>query len=83
MISVCPSCKFATDDELWFRAHQVTHAVSRPHDVSGMSRQELARARRELRASLGLMRPGSPASVPVLARLAAVMTEMVSRGLLR
>lgn len=62
MISLCPSRSFAAGDELWLRAHQMTHAASRPHDVSGMSRVELTRARRELRASPWLMRPGPPAS---------------------
>jgi hypothetical protein len=62
MISFCPSCSSVAGDELRVRAHQMTHAVSRPHDVSGMLCEELTRARRELRASLGLRRPGSPAS---------------------
>jgi hypothetical protein len=33
----------------------------RPHDVSGLTGPELERARRELTASLALIRPGSPA----------------------
>jgi hypothetical protein len=53
---------------------------SRPHDVTGLTVGELERARRELQASLALARPGSPARVPILARLTAVDTELAERG---
>jgi hypothetical protein len=53
---------------------------SRPHDVTGLTAGELERARRELRASLALTRPDSPARVPILARLTAVDTELAERG---
>jgi hypothetical protein len=53
---------------------------SRPHDVTGLTAGELERARRELRASLALTRPDSPARVPILARLTAVDTELAGRG---
>jgi hypothetical protein len=53
---------------------------SRPHDVTGLTVAELERARRELHASLALARPGSPARVPILARLTAVDAELAERG---
>lgn len=52
----------------------------RSHDVSGLTDAELERARRELRASLALARPGSAASVPILARLSAIDTELTGRS---
>jgi hypothetical protein len=52
----------------------------RSHDVSGLTNAELERARRELRASLGLSLPGSAASVPILARLSAIETELAGRS---
>jgi hypothetical protein len=51
----------------------------RDHDVSQLTASELERARRELAASLALARPGSPARVPILARISAVDTEMIAR----
>jgi hypothetical protein len=50
-----------------------------PHDVRGLAAGELERAGRELRASLALSRPGSPARVPILARLAAIDAELAAR----
>ena len=40
---------------------------------------QLERARRELRASLALARPDSPARVPILAQLNAVESELARR----
>ena len=53
---------------------------SRSHDVSGLTDAELERARRDLQASLGLARPGSAASVPILAHLSAIDTELARRS---
>jgi hypothetical protein len=53
---------------------------SRSHDVSGLTDSELERARRELRASLALARPGSAASVPILAHLSAIDVEQAGRS---
>lgn len=55
----------------------------RPHDVSHLTGPELERARRELTASLAVVRPGSPARVPILARLSAIDTELAARTALR
>ncbi|HEY6309756.1 MAG TPA: hypothetical protein VIY52_02965 [Streptosporangiaceae bacterium] len=52
----------------------------RSHDVSGLTDAELERARRELRASLALAQPGSAASVPILAHLSAIDTEVAGRS---
>ena len=51
----------------------------RDHDVSGLTAGELERARRELRASLALVRPGSPARVPILAQMSAIDRELSER----
>jgi hypothetical protein len=53
---------------------------TRPHDVSGLTPGELERTRRELRASLALARPDSPARVPILAHLSAIEAELATRG---
>jgi hypothetical protein len=55
----------------------------RAHDVSGLTPGELERAGRELRASLALARPGSPAAVPILARLSAIDAELAARAVRR
>ena len=52
----------------------------RPHDVQGLTAGELDRTRRELRASLALIRPDSPARVPILAHLSAIDAELTGRG---
>jgi hypothetical protein len=52
----------------------------RPHDVSDLTSPELERTRRELAASLALVRPGSPARVPILAQMSAIETELASRA---
>ncbi|MGH3172441.1 MAG: hypothetical protein ACRDPF_01045 [Streptosporangiaceae bacterium] len=52
---------------------------NRPHDVSGLTTAELERARRDLQVSLSLAWAGSPVRVPILARLAAIDTELAGR----
>jgi hypothetical protein len=52
---------------------------SRPRDVSGLTAGELERTRRELAANLALVRPGSPARVPILAHISAIDTELSGR----
>ena len=52
---------------------------SRGHDVSGLTTAELERARRDLKASLALARPGSAACVPILAHLSAIDAELTGR----
>jgi hypothetical protein len=54
--------------------------TSRAHDVSGLTASELERAQRELRASLALARPDSPASVPILAHLSAIDDELAGQS---
>ena len=51
----------------------------RRHDVTALTPGELARARRELAASLALTRPGSPARAPTQAHLAAIDAELAAR----
>src|SRR5262245_13850437 len=53
---------------------------SRAHDVSGLTAAGLEQARRDLRASLALARPGSAACVPIVARLNAIDTELARRS---
>ncbi len=53
---------------------------SRSHDVSGLTDAELERTRRDLQASVALARPGSAASVPILAHLSAISTELAGRS---
>jgi hypothetical protein len=57
-----------------------TNDLIRPHDVGGLTAGELERARRELRASLALVRPDSPARVPILAHLSAIDGELARRS---
>lgn len=52
----------------------------RPHDVSALTPHELEQARRELAVSLALARHGSPVQTPILARLAAIDTELAARS---
>ena len=52
----------------------------RDHDVTALTAAELARARRELAASLALSRPCSPVRVPILARLNAIDGELARRA---
>jgi hypothetical protein len=41
--------------------------MTRSHDVSQLTTAELELTRRQLRANLALITPGSPAHVPILA----------------
>lgn len=52
----------------------------RDHDVSSLTAGELERARRDLAASLALARPDSPASVPILAHINAIDSELAARA---
>ena len=52
----------------------------RPHDISGLTASERKRTKRELQASLALVRTDSPARVPILAHLSAVDTKLAERG---
>jgi hypothetical protein len=54
----------------------------RDHDVTTLTAAELARARRELAASLALARPGSPVHAPILAYISAIDAELAVRGTL-
>jgi len=51
----------------------------RDHDVRGLTASELERTRRELAASLALVRPDSPARVPIMAQMTAIDTEQAER----
>ena len=53
--------------------------INRPYEVRMLAPGQLERARRELRASLALARPDSPARVPILAQLNAVEAELARR----
>jgi hypothetical protein len=52
----------------------------RDHDVSRLTAAELQHARRELAASLALVRPDSPARVPIAAQLAAIDTQLADHA---
>jgi hypothetical protein len=65
-------CGFATDDPEWFESHQRQHDLGRLHDVDAYTVDELEQVRRGLAASLALVRPNSPARIPILAQLAAI-----------
>jgi len=54
--------------------------MTRPRDVSQLTTAELDTARRQLRANLGLITPGSPAHVPVLAHIQAIDAELAGRA---
>ena len=51
----------------------------REHDVRSLTADELERARRELAASLALVRPESPMRVPIIAHMSAIDTEQADR----
>jgi hypothetical protein len=55
----------------------------RDHDVSSLTAGELDHARRELAASLGLARPGSPIRATIEAQLRAIDAEQSERERLR
>ena len=54
--------------------------MTRPHDVRQLTTAELEVARRQLRANLGLITPGSPAHAPILAHLQAIDAELAGRA---
>jgi hypothetical protein len=54
--------------------------ADRPHDVSGLTAAELDRARRDLKVSLVLARPGSAVCAPIAAQLSAIDTELARRS---
>jgi hypothetical protein len=54
--------------------------MTRPHDVSQLTTAELELARRQLRASLGLITTGSPAHVPIMAHMQAIDAELAGRA---
>jgi hypothetical protein len=51
----------------------------RPHDVSGLTIDELERARRDLQVSRSLALPGSAVAVPIEAHLSAIDAELAGR----
>jgi hypothetical protein len=53
----------------------------RDHDVSTMTADQMEHARRELAASLALLRPGSPARMPIENQLRAIDATYNQRGL--
>jgi hypothetical protein len=53
--------------------------MTRPHDVSHLTTAELELTRRQLRANLALIAPGSPAHVPILAHVQAIDAEVAGR----
>ncbi len=52
----------------------------RDHDVAGLTLNELEQTKRELRVSLALVRPDSPARVPILAHMSAIDAELAERS---
>ena len=65
-------CGFATDDPEWFGAHQRQHEAGRLNDAHPYTVDELEQMKRDLAASLALLRPNSPARIPILAQISAV-----------
>jgi hypothetical protein len=53
--------------------------ATRAYDVTGLTARQLERASRELQANLALVRPDSPARVPILAQMNAIETELAGR----
>ena len=54
--------------------------MTRSYDVSQLTTAELEIARRQLAANLGLITPGSPAHVPILAQMQAIDAELAGRA---
>jgi len=54
--------------------------MTRDYDVAQLSTAELELTMRELRANLGLIIPGSPAHVPILAHLRAIDAALAGRA---
>jgi hypothetical protein len=65
-------CGFGTDDAEWFEAHQRQHDVGRLRDVDAHTVAELEWFRAGLAASLALLRPNSPACIPIRAQMSAI-----------
>ena len=51
----------------------------RPRDVSGLTSRELENARRDLAVSMAMIRPGSPACIPIAAQISAIDRELARR----
>ena len=51
----------------------------RAHDVSGLTADQLERAKRDLEVSLAPAFPGSPVRVTILAEMAAIDAELGQR----
>jgi hypothetical protein len=54
--------------------------MSRYHNVRLLTTAELERTKRDLQANLGLIRPDSPAHVPIQAHMQAIDTELTERA---
>ena len=66
-------------DEVIAEQEDRARLAMRAHDVTGLTARQLERARRELQANLALVRPDSPARVPILAQMSAIDTELAGR----
>ena len=62
------------------KTEQGSPMPDRQHDVSQLTVCELERTRRDLRISLALITPGSPARAPILAGLSAIDAELAERA---
>jgi hypothetical protein len=58
----------------------VSAVLMRSHDVRTLTAGELERARRDLAVSLALVRPDSPARVPIIAQITAIDTELAGHA---
>lgn len=54
--------------------------MTRSHDVSHLTTAELELTRRQLRANLAMIAPGSPAHVPILAHGQAIDAELAGHA---
>jgi hypothetical protein len=66
-------------DEVTAEQEDRARLAMRAHDVTGLTARQLERASRELQANLALVRPDSPARVPILAQMSAIDTELARR----
>lgn len=57
-----------------------TPVPDRDHDVSGMTADQLARAKRDLEISLALSFPGSPVRDTILTHMCAIDEELSRRA---
>jgi hypothetical protein len=53
--------------------------ADRPHNVSSLNADQLARAKRDLEISLALAFPGSPVRMAILAEMTAIDAELAQR----